>query len=71
MTLDQYLSETNKTDTAFAADAGLSQSQIGRLRRGVSKPSWDAIVAIERASGGAVQPNDWLRAEAATSQDAA
>jgi DNA-binding transcriptional regulator YdaS (Cro superfamily) len=60
MTLDQYLSESGETNTAFSARVGISQSQIGRLRRGW-KPSWDTIVAIEKATGGKVQPNDWPR----------
>lgn len=60
MTLDQYLTEANETDTAFGARVGISQSQVGRLRRGW-KPSWDAIVAIEKATDGKVQPNDWPR----------
>lgn len=60
MTLDQYLNRTGETDTAFGQRVGISQSQIGRLRRGW-KPSWDAIVAIEKATGGKVKPNDWPR----------
>lgn len=64
MTLNDYLDETKETDTAFAVRVGLSQSQVGRLRRNVSKPSWDAIVAIETATEGKVQPNDWPRQEA-------
>lgn len=60
MTLDEYLRKNDETDTAFAARVGISQSHVGRLRRGW-KPSWDAIVAIERATDGNVQPNDWPR----------
>lgn len=60
MTLDQYLTLTGETNTAFGARVGISQSQIGRLRGGW-KPSWDAIVAIEKATGGKVTPNDWSR----------
>jgi hypothetical protein len=60
MTLDQYLERSAKSEAEFGADIGMSRSQIWRLRRGW-KPSWDAIVAIERATGGKVKPNDWPR----------
>ena len=60
MTLDQYLERSGKTEADFGVDVGMSRSQIYRLRRGW-KPSWDAIVAIEKATGGKVKPNDWPR----------
>jgi DNA-binding transcriptional regulator YdaS (Cro superfamily) len=63
MTLNEYLEKSGESDGEFAAKVGLSPSQISRLRRGVSKPSWDGIVAIEKVTGGQVQPNDWPRGE--------
>ena len=59
MKLSQYLEAVALTDTAFAAKVGMSQSQISRLRRGLSKPSWDAVAAIERATGGKVKAADF------------
>jgi hypothetical protein len=60
MTLDQYLERFSKSEADFGTDVGMSRSQIWRLRRGW-KPSWDAIVAIEKATNGKVKPNDWPR----------
>lgn len=65
MTLSDYLDEKGETDAAFAMRTKLSQPQINRLRRGVAKPSWDTIVAIEKATEGKVKPNDWPRKVAA------
>lgn len=65
MTLDQYLSEKGETDTSFAARVGISQPQISRLRRGVSRPSWSAIEAITKNTEGKVTANDWQAREAA------
>lgn len=62
MNLHQYLTETEETDAAFGARAGLSQSQISRLRRGVSQPSFDAIKKIAVASGGKVPAEAWMNA---------
>lgn len=60
MNLHRYLEETKETDAAFGARAGLSQSQISRLRRGVSQPSFEAIRKIATASEGAVRAEDWM-----------
>jgi transcriptional regulator with XRE-family HTH domain len=61
MTLDQYLKATGESDAAFASKVKLSTSQINRLRRGASKPSWEAVVAIEKATRRKVKANDWAR----------
>lgn len=62
MTLSEYLTKKNETDAAFAARVSMSQSQISRLRRGRSKPSWEATSAISAATKGAVTANDWAKA---------
>lgn len=59
MTLNQYLAKTEETDAAFGARAGLSQSQINRLKRGISQPSLDAIKKIAAATGNKVTFSDW------------
>lgn len=60
MTLDDYLSDRNLTDTAFGAQIGRSQSAISRLRRGLTKPDWETLERIKDATSGAVTPNDFL-----------
>lgn len=60
MKLDQYLSTKKMTDAAFAALVGMSQSQVNRLRRGLSQPSWDTAATIEHATGGKVSASDFL-----------
>lgn len=59
MTLDQYLTKTGETDAAFAGRAGLSQTQINRLKRGISSPSFETIKKIAKASKGKVKFADW------------
>lgn len=78
MTLDEYLKtfrhpdgKEGLSDTAFAERAGLSQSQVTRLRSGKSKPSFEAIEAVRAASDGAVTPNDWFQAADAIPERAA
>lgn len=62
MKLDQYLSARKLTDAAFAAIVGMSQSQVNRLRRGLSQPSWETVAVIERATDGKVRASDFLPA---------
>lgn len=62
MKLQDYLSKHELTDAAFALKVGLSQSQISRLRRGRSLPSWEAISAIATATKGKVTADDWVTA---------
>lgn len=63
MTLDEYIrkhtGDADFTVGGFAKEAGLSHSQLNRLRHGTSRPSLKAMLAIKAASGGSVQPNDW------------
>lgn len=60
MKLNQYLTETDETDAAFGLRAGVSQTQINRLKRGVSQPSFDTIKKIAAASGDKVTFSDWV-----------
>jgi len=60
MKLDQYLADRKLTDAAFAALVGMSQSQVNRLRRGLSQPSWDTAALIEHTTGGKVSAADFL-----------
>jgi len=60
MKLADYLSSRGLTDEAFASLVGMSQSQISRIKRGISRPSWSAVEVIERATGGEVSASDFL-----------
>lgn len=64
MKLDRYLTERKTseglTEEQFAVLAGLSQSQVNRLRRGRVKPSYEAIEGIIKATGGKVTANDFF-----------
>lgn len=68
MTLEQYLRENGLTDAAFGELVNVSQSQISRIRRGVSWPSKDVVSAIEEATRGAVTANDILRVQQEAAQ---
>jgi len=70
MTLDQYLTKTGETDAAFASRAGLSQTQINRLKRGISSPSFETIKKIAKASKGKVKFADWAEQWAAKREPA-
>lgn len=65
MKLEQYLKDKNLTDSAFGAKIGLSQSQVSRIRRGVSWPSKEVLSAIARETGNKVTANDIMKTEPA------
>ncbi|MDI6026749.1 helix-turn-helix transcriptional regulator [Corticibacterium sp. UT-5YL-CI-8] len=56
MKLTKYLSDNALTDEAFGRLVGKSQSQINRIKRGVSKPSLDLANLITKVTGGKVSP---------------
>lgn len=60
MKLAEYLSQEKLTDEAFGALVGMSQSQISRIKRGVSRPSWENLAAIERVTGSSVTAADFI-----------
>lgn len=62
MKLADYLAEQNLTLEAFGALCGRSTATISRLSRGLHRPDWDTMTAIEKATSGKVQPNDWADA---------
>ncbi len=59
MTLSEYLKSNGLTDDKFAALVGMSQSQITRLKNGLSRPSWDTVEKIFAATGGVVNAASW------------
>lgn len=58
--LDNYLAEKKITQTEFAALAGVTQSQISKLRSGKANPSFALLRRIEALTGGRIKPNDFL-----------
>jgi transcriptional regulator with XRE-family HTH domain len=60
MTLDQYLTELNITEDAFAKTIGESQPTIHRYRKGRIPRDPDVMEKIVAATGGKVTPNDFF-----------
>jgi transcriptional regulator with XRE-family HTH domain len=60
MTLDEYLTQNDLTETEFARLVGCSQGTINKLRNGKTNPTMTMLQAISRATDGAVTPNDFL-----------
>lgn len=68
MTLSEYLaSHKNQDGTVGLSDAAfgemieMSQSQVNRMKNGVSRPSWKTIELIRVKTNGKVKPNDWFK----------
>jgi transcriptional regulator with XRE-family HTH domain len=60
MKLADYLKTNKITLEAFAKQVGRDTSTISRLARELNRPDWDTMQAIVTATGGEVQPNDFL-----------
>lgn len=65
MTLAEYLAREGITQTEFGRRVGVGHSVVSRWVRGERQPEWPMLVRIREATAGAVQPNDFLKAEAA------
>lgn len=59
MKLSDYLSANGLTLAAFAAKSGLSVPTVSRLRRGLNRPDWKTLDAINEATDGQVTANDF------------
>jgi DNA-binding transcriptional regulator YdaS (Cro superfamily) len=64
MKLSDFLTNAGMTDVEFAARIGRASSTVNRWRHERTRPEWDAIVQIERATKGAVTANDFIPAPA-------
>lgn len=60
MTLDQYLSQPDKTAAALAVRAGTTGASINRILYGEQDPSVSMIKAIVAATDGAVTAQDLI-----------
>ena len=58
MRLSEYLSRAAETYGAFAARTGITTASVSRIARGIQRPNWDTIAAIEKATSGKVTAND-------------
>ena len=70
MTLDEWFKlkkeQGNRiTEAEFGESIGVGQSQVNRIRRGQSKPSWETIPKIVSETGGLVTANDFAPTEPA------
>lgn len=50
-TLEKWMREHGKDDATVAAAVEISRTQVNRLKRGESKPSYDSASALERLTG--------------------
>lgn len=62
MTLADYLREQGLTARDFASRIGRDPSTVSRLARNQTRPTWDTVTAIQKATEGLVGPNDWAEA---------
>jgi len=60
MTLDDWMHQTRTKPKDFAVLIGRDISTVSRLRRGETKPNWETLEAIERATGGKVTARDFF-----------
>lgn len=59
MTLDNYLTDSEITETAFAALIGVDQSTVNRLRKG-QVPGKPLMATIFEKTDGAVRADDFF-----------
>jgi transcriptional regulator with XRE-family HTH domain len=62
MTLAEFMELENLTDAGLAEKVGRDRSNVTRWRRGDTKPDFEALVAIEKITGGKVTALDFARA---------
>jgi len=60
MTLDEYLSSHEITETEFAAAIGVDQSTVNRLRKNGQVPSKPVMLRIYDATRGRVRADDFF-----------
>lgn len=64
MRLAEFLKAHDLTATAFAERIGRSTATVSRLARGIQRPDWSTIEAIDTATGGQVTANDFRSMDA-------
>jgi hypothetical protein len=63
MKLNAYLRLNNITDGEFAVKVRRDRTTVSRWRRGTTRPEWEDVESIVKATDGAVRPNDFLPSE--------
>jgi len=58
--LRKFLTEQSLTAEDFASKHGLSPWNVRHWARGDKEPSLPSQIDLEKATGGAVSPQDWL-----------
>lgn len=73
MQLSDYLEANGLTLADFAGRIGRTSATVSRIARGLHKPDWETMEAINRITNGTVTPNDFLdpTAPASTPSEAA
>lgn len=64
MTLPEYLRVQGKTQRDFSRIAGIPESTVSRLVRGICRPDWPTIDKVKKATRGKVTANDFDGASA-------
>lgn len=68
MKLAQYLIDNGLTQAAFAAQIGVTQSNVARYVTGVRRPRHETILAIQRVTKDAVRPDDFYGQSASAAE---
>ena len=64
MTLSDWMSWQEKTDSWVAERIGVDRVSVCRYRTGTRIPDWDILPRIVQLTSGAVTPNDFLGTKA-------
>lgn len=68
MKLFEYMASEKLSDDGFAEVIGRSRTTVSRIRRGLVRPDWATMTLIRDATGGAVEPNDFIASEPSEAQ---
>ena len=60
MTLSEYLARSGLSQSELALQLDVAPSTVSRYLRGEIAPTLEQMGRIQKATNGAVQPNDWL-----------
>lgn len=60
MKLSQYLEKHDISDAEFGEAVGRHRITVGKWRRGLVRPDWDALREIEIATNGKVTADDFV-----------
>ncbi|MFC2248779.1 helix-turn-helix domain-containing protein [Labrys portucalensis] len=61
MTLSDFITANNLTDSAFARQINVSRQALARYKAGDRRPEWHVIARIVEATQGNVTANDFLK----------